>query len=171
MQTEFELFTRAVPIGIGATVVMDLWAAVLRQLGIPSLKLSLLGRWVGHLGRGRLIHQDIGQSAPVRGERLLGVGAHYGIGVSFAALLLFFVGEDWVASPRPGPAVLLGVVTVLAPWFILQPGLGAGIASSKTKTPLFNALKSLVTHTVFGVGLYLAALAGAIVPWSAAAAR
>jgi hypothetical protein len=53
----------------------------------------------------------------------------------------------------------MGVITVLAPWLLLQPALGAGIASSKTPRPLFNALKSLVTHTVFGVGLFLAAYA------------
>ena len=50
---------------------------------------------------------------------------------------------------------------VLAPLLILQPALGAGIASSKTEAPVFNCIKSLVTHTVFGFGLYLAALATA----------
>jgi hypothetical protein len=56
-------------------------------------------------------------------------------------------------------------VTVVAPLFILQPALGAGIASSKTAAPLFNCIKSVATHTVFGLGLYLAALAtAALVP-------
>jgi hypothetical protein len=50
---------------------------------------------------------------------------------------------------------------VLAPLFILQPALGAGIASSKTPAPVFNTVKSLVTHMVFGLGLYLAASATA----------
>ncbi len=56
------------------------------------------------------------------------------------------------------PALFIGVVTVVAPWFILQPALGAGIASSRTPKPLFNAIKSLVTHIVFGIGLFVAAL-------------
>jgi hypothetical protein len=60
------------------------------------------------------------------------------------------------------PALLIGLVTVLAPLLMLQPALGAGIASRKTPTPVFNTLKSVVTHTVYGVGLYLAALATAV---------
>jgi hypothetical protein len=52
-------------------------------------------------------------------------------------------------------------VTVVAPLFILQPALGAGIASSKTPRPVFNSLKSLATHVVFGFGLFLAARATA----------
>ncbi|MCE9499190.1 MAG: DUF2938 domain-containing protein, partial [Leptospira sp.] len=57
------------------------------------------------------------------------------------------------------PALFIGIGTVVAPYFILQPGLGAGIASSKTPTPNLNRIKSLGTHTVFGFGLYLSALA------------
>jgi hypothetical protein len=49
----------------------------------------------------------------------------------------------------------------VAPLFVLQPALGAGIASSRTPTPVFNSVKSLVTHTVFGLGLFLAARATA----------
>jgi hypothetical protein len=59
------------------------------------------------------------------------------------------------------PALFIGIVTVLAPLLILQPALGAGIASTKTAKPVFNSMKSVVTHTVYGVGLYLAALATA----------
>jgi hypothetical protein len=55
------------------------------------------------------------------------------------------------------PALVIGIVTAIAPLFILQPALGAGIASSKTPRPVFNSIKSLATHTVFGLGLYLAA--------------
>jgi hypothetical protein len=44
----------------------------------------------------------------------------------------------------------------------LQPAMGAGIASSKTARPVFNSMKSLATHTVFGVGLYLSAVVTAL---------
>jgi hypothetical protein len=50
---------------------------------------------------------------------------------------------------------------VLAPLLVLQPALGLGVASSRTAAPLFNATKSVVTHLVYGVGLYLAARATA----------
>lgn len=150
-----ELAIRAVLIGAGATLLMDLWALLLKRFGIPSLNFAMLGRWIGNLPRGRL---SVKEAAPVRGELWIGWGAHYAIGVSFAALLLALYGLEWARHPTPLPALLIGVSTVVAPLFILQPALGAGIASSKTPRPVFNCVKSLLTHTVFGAGLYLAAL-------------
>lgn len=41
----------------------------------------------------------------------------------------------------------------------MQPGMGAGIAASRTPNPRAARLQSLVTHAVFGLGLYLAGLA------------
>jgi len=161
MSETLEFVLRVILIGVGATIVMDIWALLLKQLGIPSLNFAFLGRWIGHLPEGKLIHESIAKAAPVRGELLLGWGAHYSIGISFAALLLSVCGLSWARSPSLTPALLMGVVTVVAPLFVLQPALGAGVASSKTPTPVFNSLKSLVTHTVFGLGLYLAALATA----------
>lgn len=159
MNTAIESALRSILIGAGATLTMDLWAAVLRRLGIPSLRFELLGRWVGHLPRGRWKHASIARTEPVRGELWIGWAAHYAIGITFAGLLLATFGLGWARSPTPGPALLIGVVTVLAPWLVLQPAFGAGIASSKTPAPFLNGFKSLVTHTVFGVGLYLAACA------------
>jgi Protein of unknown function (DUF2938) len=156
-----EVVVRTVLIGAGATLIMDVWGAVLRRFGIPSLRFELLGRWVGNLPRGRWIHEDIARTPPVRGERVIGWSAHYAIGIGFAALLLTIHGLAWARSPTLLPALVLGVVTVLAPWLVLQPALGAGIASSKTPRPLFNSCKSLLTHTVFGVGLFVAARATA----------
>lgn len=159
MTHHVEAVVRTVLIGAGATGMMDLWAALLRRAGIPSLNFAFLGRWIGHLPEGRFLHDSIAKARPVRGERLLGWGAHYAIGISFAVLLVSMSGLSWARSPSLWPALLIGVVTVVAPLFILQPAMGAGIASSKTAAPLFNAMKSVVTHTVYGVGLYLAALA------------
>lgn len=161
MSETIEFGLRTVLIGVGATMVMDVWAFLLRRLGIPSLNFALLGRWLGHLARGRWRHASIAGAAPIRGELLLGWGAHYAIGVTFAALSLATFGLKWARSPSLLPALFIGLVTVLAPLFVLQPAMGAGIASSKTPTPVFNSLKSLVTHTVYGLGLYLAALATA----------
>jgi hypothetical protein len=45
---------------------------------------------------------------------------------------------------------------------VLQPGMGLGIAGSKTPRPNVVRLRALLTHTVFGVGLYLSALASSL---------
>ena len=161
MSESVEFVLRTILIGAGATLVMDAWALLLRQLGIPSLNFAFLGRWIGHLPQGHWMHKSIAKATPVRGELLIGWCAHYTIGMTFAALLLFTYGLEWARSPSLLPALLIGIVTVLAPLLILQPAMGAGIASSKTPKPVFNCIKSLVTHTVFGFGLYLAALSTA----------
>ena len=157
MTTTTEFVFRSILIGIGATLTMDLWAAVLRRFGVPSLDFALLGRWIGHTLRGRFIHTSIARTAPVRGELLIGWSAHYSIGMAFAALLVSTFGLGWARAPTLLPALFIGGVSVLAPLLVLQPALGAGVASSRTARPVFNSVKSLVTHTVFGIGLFLAA--------------
>lgn len=150
---------QAILIGAGATVVADLWTLGLKRLlGISGLNWSLVGRWFGHFPRGRFVHANIAQAAPIAGERAIGWGAHYLVGISFAAALLAIEGPDWARQPTLLPALIVGIVTVAAPFFLMQPGMGAGIAASKTPSPNKARLRSLLTHAVFGFGLYLSAL-------------
>ena len=153
------LWLDALAIGVGATAVMDVWAVALKRFWcIPSLNLAMVGRWLGHLPRGTVTHANIAQAAPVRDEAILGWTAHYVIGVLFAAVLLALAGQEWVQGPTFAPALLAGLVSVAAPFCILQPGMGAGVAASKTPHPGAARLRSLMAHTAFGIGLYLAAL-------------
>ncbi|MNG26361.1 hypothetical protein D3C84_1113440 [compost metagenome] len=73
-------------------------------------------------------------------------------------MLVALVGLDWTASPSLLPAVLLGMGTVAAPLLVMQPAMGAGFFASKTPAPLKNCLRSLASHSVFGLGLFLAAV-------------
>src|SRR5687767_14611093 len=104
MTDTVEFALRSLAIGAGATLVMDGWALLLRQLGISSLNFAMLGRWIGHLSEGQLIHTSIARAAPVRGELALGWLAHYAIGISFAALLLAAFGLRWAHRPSLVPA-------------------------------------------------------------------
>jgi hypothetical protein len=158
MAKELEFVVAALLIGSGATAVMDLWLLFLRcGLGVRTLDYAMLGRWLGHIPRGTYVHENIAKATPVPGERILGWCAHYAIGVTFAALLLSIWGLAWARSPSLMPAILIGLVTVAAPLFVLQPALGAGIASSKTPNPNAARLRSVLTHTVYGLGLYATA--------------
>ncbi|WZB73743.1 DUF2938 domain-containing protein [Achromobacter insuavis] len=152
-----DLLLRAVLIGVGATLVMDLWALLLKRLfNAPSLDYAMVGRWIGHLPRGRLTHPGIARSAPIAGERAIGWIAHYAIGVLFALLLLALWRPAWAARPTLLPALIVGIATVAAPFLILQPGMGAGIAASRMPKPGVARLRSLMAHASFGIGLYLA---------------
>lgn len=143
-------------LGIGAIAILDLWAAFLKTINVPSLKLSLIGRWVAHMFRGQWFHGNIATAAAVSNETLLGWVIHCAIGVGFALALVLICGTEWLHEPSFMPAILIGLATASAPLLIMQPALGAGIFSSKTPRPVFNSLKSIANHLVFGCGLYLA---------------
>lgn len=158
MSEAVEFALRALWIGAGATVVMDLWAVLRRRLfGIPSLDYALVGRWLVHLTRGRFFHDPIGKSPRVAGEGVIGWTAHYLIGIAFAAVLLAGWGLGWARHPTLAPALIVGISTVVAPFCVMQPAMGAGFAAWRTPRPAMARFQSLVTHSVFGVGLYLAA--------------
>lgn len=145
-------------IGLGATAIMDLWLLLLKKAGIPGLNFAFLGRWVGHIFRGMWFHESMAKAQPIQGELALGWCCHYVIGILFAFLLIGVTGTTWLRQPDILPALLTGIASVVAPLLIMQPAMGAGIASHKTATPLKNCLKSLLNHSVFGLGLYLAAM-------------
>ena len=90
------------------------------------------------------------------GERVVGWTAHYLIGIAFAAVLLALWGLDWARQPTLAPALIVGIGSVAAPFLVMQPGMGAGIAASRTPRPAAARFHSLVTHAIFGFGLYAA---------------
>ena len=149
----------ATAIGIGATLLMDLWNLFLkRTFSMPSLNYCLLGRWLRHMPEGTVRHANIAAAAAKPFECKVGWIAHYTIGVVFALVFVVLVSPDWLARPTLLLALLYGIATVVFPFFIMQPSFGLGVAASRTPKPMQARMKSLATHTVFGVGLYLCAL-------------
>ena len=145
----------AVAIGIGASLIMDLWNLFLRwTFGVQSLNYCLLGRWLRHMSEGTFWHANISNAPRKPLECILGWMAHYTVGAVLALGFVLVASRDWLARPTLLPALLYGVATVVFPFFIMQPALGLGVAASKAPLPRQARLKSLVTHTVFGVGLY-----------------
>ncbi|WP_433847416.1 DUF2938 domain-containing protein [Acinetobacter proteolyticus] len=153
-----ELLFQILCLGVAATIMMDIWLLLLKRLHLPSLNFALLGRWVGWMFRGKFIHVSIAQSPAIRREYALGWLAHYSVGILFAFSFVQIVGETWLLQPQFTSAFIFGVITVLIPFFIMQPAMGVGIASAKTAQPLRNCLRSLINHAIFGCGLYLSAL-------------
>jgi hypothetical protein len=158
MSDGLDLVVRGLVMGVAGSALMDVWGAALRRFGIPTLDYRLLGRWIGHVPNGQLIHERIASSRPVRGEQALGWFAHYAIGVAFAFLLLAIWGRPWLESPTIVPAIAVGLGTIVAPWFIMQPAMGAGIAGAKSPNPAATRVRNLGTHAIYGLGIYLAAV-------------
>ena len=157
MQTAMDFRISTLITGVDATALIDLWTIVQKRLlGTAAPNYGLVGRWLGHMRRGRFRHESIAAAPPVHDERLIGWGAHYLIGIAFAGLLLGVWGLAWIQQPRIGPALAVGIGSVAAPFLVMQPGMGAGIAASRTPRPAAARLQSLATHAIFGLGLYAA---------------
>ena len=169
MTAASEFLLRMLLTGIGATAVLDLWGLLLKRLfGVPAADWSMVGRWFGHFPRGKFVHDRIAAAEPVKGELAIGWIAHYATGIAYAGLLLALFGLEWGRRPTLLPALAVGIATVIAPFFVMQPGMGAGIAASRTPNPAQARLRALMNHGVFGIGLFLAAvIASAFVPAAA----
>jgi hypothetical protein len=156
--TTMDMVANTVLVGIGATAFMDGWSLVrMRLFGVPLPNYAYVGRWIGHMRHGRFRHDAIARATPITHEALVGWSAHYAIGVAFASLLPASCAVAWFRNPAPLPALAVGIGTVLAPFLLMQPGMGAGIAASRTPRPAVARMHSLVTHAMFGVGLYVVA--------------
>ncbi len=146
---------RSALLGVGATATMDASAEVVRRTtGVAPLDYRLLARWIGHMREGRFSHDSIADAAPIPGEEKLGLLAHYSIGIGFAGLLLAWR-PGFAERPSLGPAMAIGMGTIVAPWFVMQPAFGLGVAAAKTPDPTAARLRSLRTHATYGLGLYL----------------
>lgn len=154
------LILLASALGIGATLLMDIAALIHKVLGLNTLNMRFVGRWLIHLmyGNKRRENTLISQSPTMPLEHFTGWFAHYLIGIIFAALLLLVMGIEWLYQPTLAPALLVGVISLVAPFFIMQPSFGLGFAASKTPNPTRSRIMSLLAHLEFGLGLYLAAL-------------
>ena len=153
------LLIKTVITGLVATAIADAWTLARRKwFGTPLPNYGLVGRWIAHMPRGRFRHASIAAAAPVRGESVIGWTIHGLVGIAFAFLLLAVAGGEWFGHPTPLPALLLGLTTVAAPFFVMQPAMGAGVAASRTPRPGASRLHSLVFHGFFGLGLYAGGL-------------
>jgi hypothetical protein len=149
---------RTVLIGVGATAMLDAWTILrTRVFGVRAPDYGLVGRWLAHMRHGRIRHAAVGSAMRVRGERVIGWAAHYVTGVVFASLLPLLFGPAWLLVPTLAPALAVGVATVAVPFLLMQPAMGLGVAASRTPRPAAARAQSIVTHAVFGAGLWVAA--------------
>ncbi|HRQ38850.1 MAG TPA: DUF2938 domain-containing protein [Chloroflexota bacterium] len=149
-------FISSIFIGLGATLTFDLWALFLKHaFKVPSSNICLVGRWLRYMPEGTFKHSNIVSAPQKSAECRVGWIAHYLIGVMFAITFVALAGKNWLQHPTLVPAMLFGVVTVVGPFFIMQPSFGLGFAASKTSNPMQARFRSLMNHTAFGIGLYL----------------
>jgi DUF2938 family protein len=156
MSSTADVFLKAILVGVGGTIVLDLYAFMMsRVLGAPVTNWAMVGRWFGNIAHGQFIQVAMSETTPVKGELAIGWIAHYAIGIGYGLLLLGLWGRDWLERPALLPPMILAWVLLVAPFFMMMPGMGLGIAGSRTPKPNVTRLKSMLGHSVFGLGMYV----------------
>ena len=157
------LLYTGVLMGLGATVLMDFWALLLYRLARVALpNWALVGRWVMYLPCGRVFHDAISVAQPQPRELQIGWAFHYLVGVIYGVFFTLLAGSAWIAEPTFLPVFVYALATIAAGWFLLHPGLGLGWAASKADSPSKVRIMGLVSHSVFGFGLWLVAVLAAV---------
>lgn len=154
-----ENFARIVVIGVGATVLFDVYLALVARAGLPGANWTMGGRWFAHMPRGRFVHAAIAEAPSIAGETAVGWAMHYLIGIFYAFVLVAVAGTGWLVAPTLLPALVVGWVTVLAGWLVMAPAMGAGFAAQRRPNRWTVRAVNLSAHTVFGFGLWLTAWA------------
>ena len=156
---ESRAFIVGLIVGVLATVTMDVVAVIALRLGIAGrgprrTGPDLIGRWIGYVLRGKFRHPDILQTPPLRGELVLGLAAHYLIGI---VLTLVYLGLLVVAHTRATAlsAILYGTATTVLPWFLMFPSQGMGWLGRDAPVDAHLASVSLFNHIIFGLGIAL----------------
>jgi hypothetical protein len=149
-------------VGIIATLASDLWALLLKAVGVPPPgSWQLVGRWVAWTPRGVLVHRPITATAPVRGEVAIGWIFHYAVGIIYAALYLVIMRLGFGSVPTLISAVVFALILLAAPWLVMQPALGLGFLAAHAPKPVAVRAVNISVHTWFGIGLYLGVLLAA----------
>ena len=159
MRSEAAEWLVAALIGLGATAFLDLWSLFLKlAFKLPMANFCLIGRWFSHMTAGRFTHASIAITSQMPSECAVGWIAHYAIGALYGLAFVALVSGGWLAVPTLLPALIFGVATVLLPFLVMHPAFGLGLASSRAPHPWKARMRTLLSHAVFGIGLYVCAM-------------
>ena len=118
MTEAMEIIVAAVLVGIGGTAILDLFSFLMeRFFGVPATNWRMVGRWLGHMPRGRFVQPDLKQAAPVSGEHAIGWIFHYLVGAGYGLLLVALWGAGWLQAPSFAPPMILVLVLLVLPFF------------------------------------------------------
>jgi hypothetical protein len=144
---------RAIAVGIVATLIMDFLSTVSARAG---LNVPVDHRSIGRLARGwlrgRFIYRSPAEIEPFGDERLVGIIAHYAIGIAFS-VVYFAILQLLGFRAQVLPTFLYGVATSMASLLVLFPMVGLGVACLGTRGGAMMRRSSLVNHAYYGIGL------------------
>ena len=157
---QLHLSFTAILAAILATFVMDIGNLLGMRLGVapPAPRPNgpdAVGRWAAYMPRGQFTHRDIRETAPVRGEVIIGMVCHYAIG-SLLTLGYLVILQAAQLAPTIATGLAYGLATTIFPWFLMFPALGVGWLGARvphlTRAAVWN-------HAWYGIGLVIATAA------------
>ena len=153
------MFISAIFLGIFSTLIMDLSNFLAKKTGIHlGGNYALIGRWMGGFFRGRFTYAWILKEPPHRHEVLIGIIAHYCIGIALALIYLLLMSKLGLPADSFVAAIVYGLLTNILPWFVMFPAFGFGVLG-RMGPPNNSLLKtSFCNHLSFGMALALGAL-------------
>ena len=107
--------------------------------------------------QGKIHHEDILLSPPVPGEQRLGLVAHYAIGIGLALVFVTLLNATGIV-PSLWVGLGYGTVSVILPWFLYFPAIGAGRMGRAVSPGMEMARASFLTHALYGLGLGFGAI-------------
>lgn len=151
-----QLAIQGLLIGAIATIGMDVWTIVVTYiLRLPTTDWAMVGRWFGHMPRGVFVHRPIAEAAPITNELAIGWIAHYVTGLVYGLIYLHGLRILFSKDPSLMSALVFGLLTLVFPWFVMQPGMGIGVFATKSPRPAVIRLINVSMHAVFGASLYI----------------
>jgi hypothetical protein len=145
----------AIVAGVVATVILDIWQRVLHVVTvIPPTNWGMVGRWFGHMPRGRFMHEAIAEAGPIDNEVATGWIVHYLIQIIYGVVYVGLIVIVLSATPSLLNGFIFGAASVVVPWFVMQPALGLGIMGSKAPNPAVSRYTALGAHCIYGMALY-----------------
>ena len=140
--------------GVVGTLAMDLLNNIVARTGVfLKIDVATIGRMAVGWTQGHFCYRHPDEMKPVPNERIYGYLAHFAIGVGLA--VPFVLGWSlWVGGPAsPVWAVLYGVATSAASFFLVYPSMGLGVFGRRSPDRVRAFITPLANHLFYGVGL------------------
>ena len=149
-----DLIVTGVLAGVLGTLVMDLLNHLFARTGmISKIEVGMIGRMVGGWVHGRFLYGHPDEMKQVEREVYHGYISHYAIGISLVLPYVFGWNLMFGGPASPEWALVYGVATTVASWFIVYPSMGFGAFGKRSPDGIKAALSSLANHFFYGIGL------------------
>jgi hypothetical protein len=147
--------------GVVGTLAMDLLNSIVARTGVfLKIDVAMIGRMAVGWTRGQFCYRHPDEMKPVPNERIYGYLTHFAIGVGLAVAFVLGWGL-WVGGPAsPVWAVLYGVATTAASFFLVYPSMGLGVFGRRSPDRVRAFITPLANHLFYGVGLAVGVVLG-----------